>query len=263
MLFDLRARGRRRTVQVVYVGLVLLFLVGFLALGIGVGGGGGGSPLEAIFGGKEGSSGSSFEKQISSAEGRTRKKPGEAAGWAALADARLHQASGSEFFDEATQKFTAKGREQLAKAAAAWSQYLSLNPSKPDVKVAQEMLRAFGEEGLNQPAAAVQDMQLVIAAKPPSAALYGFLAKYAYQAKNTRLGDLASQKTINLTPAKNRKQIKEELEAFKKNPSGNPANETFSATTNGKVYSVKVGPKGEGTVLKTSPAPAPTTTKKK
>lgn len=258
MLFDLRARGRRRTVQVVYVSLALLFLVGFVGFGVGVGGGGGSSPIEAIFGNKEGSSNSSYSKQISAAEARTHKAPGEAAGWAALADARLHQANGGEFFDEATQQFTSKGKEQLSRAADAWSRYLALNPVKPDIKVAQDMLRAFGEEGLNQPAAAVQAIQLVIAAKPPTAALYGFLAKYAYQAKNTRVADLASKKAVSLTPAKDRKQVEGELARLKANPTGNPSKEAFTGTTNGKVYTVKVGSKGEGTVLKTSPA-APTT----
>jgi hypothetical protein len=213
-----------------------------------------------VFGNKEGSASSSFTKQVSAAETRTRKYPNEAAAWAALADARVHEANGSEFYDEATQQFTSQGKELLTKAANAWSRYVALNPSKPNVTVAQDMLRVYSEEGLNQPAAAVQVMQLVIPAKPPSAALYGRLAAYAYQAKNTRVGDLAAQKTISLTPAAQRSKVEAELERIKKNPTGNPSNETFTGTTNGKVYSVKVGPKGEGTVLKTSPAP--TTTKK-
>jgi hypothetical protein len=261
MLFDVRARGRRRIVQVVYVTLALLFLVGFIGFGVGVGGGGGGSPIEAIFGNKEGSSGSSYGKQISAAEARTRRNPSEAAAWAALADARLHQASGSEFFDETTQQFTSQGKQELVKAAAAWSRYVALNPSKPDIRVAQDMLRAFGEEGLNEPTVAVEVMQMVIAAKPPSAALYGYLAKYAYQAKNLSVGELAAQKSVSLSPAADRARVKAELERLKKNPSGNPANETYTGTTNGKVYTVKVGAKGAGTVLKTSPAPSTTATK--
>lgn len=266
MLFDLRGRGRRRTVKVVYIGLVLLFLVGFLALGIGAGGGGGGNPLEAIFGNKEGSNGSTYGKQVSSAEARTRKHPAEAAAWAALADARVHEASQSEFYNESTQQFTSQGKELLTKASSAWNQYTALNPSKPNVTVAQEMLRVYGQEGLNQPTSAVQVLQLVIAAKPPNAALYGDLAMYAYQAKNTSLGELAAQKTISLTPAAKRKEIEARLEQIKKNPTGNPSNETYTGTTNGKVYTVKVGEKGAGTILKTSPAPTTTaktsTTKK-
>ncbi|HEX4838690.1 MAG TPA: hypothetical protein VFV03_09235, partial [Solirubrobacteraceae bacterium] len=100
MLFDLRARGRRRTVQVVYVALALLFGVGFIGFGVGVGGSGGGI-FEGLFGNKEGSNSSSYAKQISAAEARTRRNPAEAAAWAALASARLHEANGSEFYDEA------------------------------------------------------------------------------------------------------------------------------------------------------------------
>jgi hypothetical protein len=260
MLFDLRARGRRRTVQVVYLGLVILFGIGFIGFGVGVGGGGGGGIVEAVFGKKEGSGNSSFAKQIAAAEARTRKHPGEATAWAALAEARLHEAGGSESYDENTQQFTSKGKQQLVKVVAAWNRYVALNPSDPTLTIAYDMIRVFGEEGLNEPAQAVSVLELVIPTKPASASLYGDLAKYSYQAKNTREGDLAAEKAVSLTPASERQKVKEELETLRKNPTGNPANEVYTGTTNGKVYSVKVGPKGEGTVIKTSPAP---TTKKK
>ena len=263
MLFDLRARGRRRTVQIVYVGLVLLFLVGFIGFGVGVGGGGG-SPVEAIFGGKEGSSNSSYAKQIAEAEKQTRTHPNEAYAWAKLAEARLHEANGSEFYDEEKQQFTTKGKQQLLKVVAAWKRYVALNPSNPPLTIAEDMIRVFGEEGLNEPAEAVAVLQLVIPTKPPNVALYGDLAKYAYQAKNASVGELAAQKTISLTPAAKRKEVEASLERLKKNPTGNPANEVFTGTTNGKVYTVKVGEKGAGTILKTSPAPTttPATSKK-
>jgi hypothetical protein len=254
MLFDLRARGRRRTVQVVYVGLALLFLVGFVGFGVGVGGGGGSSPIEAIFGKSEANN-ASYAKQIAAAEARTKKEPTKAVGWSALAEARLHELATSEFYDESTQQFTSKGKEKLTKVVEAWNRYMALKPTKPTLTIAQDMLRVFGEEGLNQPAEAVAVLQLVIPTRPPSASLYGYLAKFAYQAKNPRVGDLASTKAVALTPAKERKRVQAQLGELKKNPTGNPANNVYTGTTNGKVYSVKVGPKGEGTVLKTTPAP--------
>jgi hypothetical protein len=260
MLFDLRARGRRRTVQVVYVGLALLFLVGFVGFGVGVGGGGGSSPIEAIFGKSEANN-ASYAKQIAAAEARVKKKPAEALGWAALAEARLHETAASEFYDEATQKFTSKGKEKLTKVVEAWNRYVALNPTKPTLAISQDMLRVFGEEGLNEPAEAVAVLQLVIPTRPPSASLYGYLAKFAYQAKNKSVGELAAQKAVSLTPAKERARVQAELEEIKKNPTGNPSNNVYTGTTNGKVYSVKVGPKGEGTVLKTTPT-ATTSTKK-
>jgi hypothetical protein len=80
------------------------------------------------------------------------------------------------------------------------------------------------------------------------------------------VGDLAAQKTVALTPASKRKEVEAELQNLKTNPTGNPSNEEFTGTTNGKVYTVKVGAQGAGTILKTSPAPtttkAPATTTK-
>lgn len=259
MLFDLRARGRRRTVKVVYVSLVLLFLVGFIGFGVGVGGGGG-SPVEAIFGGKEGSASSSYAKQVSEAEKRTKAHPNEAYAWAKLAEALFHNANGSEFYNEEKQQFTAKGKEELTRVVNAWNHYVALKPTNPPLTIADDMVRVFGEEGLNQPAEAVAALQLVIPTKPSSVGLYGDLAKYAYQAKNVGVGDLAAQKTVSLTPASKRKEVQAQLELLKKNPTGNPANEVFTGTTNGKVYTVKVGAKGAGTILKTTTVP--TTTKK-
>jgi hypothetical protein len=265
MLFDLRARGRRRTVQVVYVSLALLFLVGFVGFGVGVGGGGG-SPVEAIFGSKEGSANSSYAKQVSEAEKRTKAHPNEAYAWAKLTEALFHNANGSEFYDEEKQQFTAKGKEQLTKVVNAWNRYVALKPANPPLTVADDMVRVFGEEGLNQPSEAVAALQLVIPTKPPSVGLYGDLARYAYLAKNVGVGDLASQKTISLTPAAKRKEVAAQLAELKSNPTGSTANDEFTGTTNGKVYTVKVGEKGAGTILKTSPAPtttkAPATTTK-
>jgi hypothetical protein len=253
MLFDLRSRGRRRTVQVVYVVLALIFLVGFL--GFGVGGGFGGSGIfENVLGGKEGKA-AGFAGQIEAAEKRVHKNPANAEGWAKLADARFHEESSSTgLYDEASKKYTAAGRELLVKTAEAWSRYMALNPSKPNLAVAQEMLGVYALEGLNQPQQDVLLLQqMVIPAKPPSAALYGDLATFAYQAKNVGLGDLASKKTLDLTPAAQRSQVKSQLERLRENPTGNPANEKYTSTVNGKKYnfSTKNGKEFTG-----SPAPA-------
>jgi hypothetical protein len=258
MLFDLRGRGRRRTVRAVYLGLAVLFGLSFIGFGVGTGLGGGGV-FEGLFGSKEGANSSSYGKQVAAAEARTRKNPAEAAGWAALADARVHEANGSEFYEEAKQQFTPQGKALLAKAAVAWSHYLSLNPRKPNTTVAQDMLRVYGKEGLDDPNSAVQAVQLVIAAKPPSAALFGELALFAYEAKNMSLGDLASKKTVALTPSTQRKQVQVELAQFKAKATGNSSGGVYAGTANGKVPTVKVGAEGAGTVLKTSPA-LPTTT---
>lgn len=261
MLFDLRARGRRRTVQVVYFGLALLFLVGFVGFGVGVGGSGGGL-LEGIFGSKEGTAGSGNAKQLAAAEARVRAHPGEAAAWEALVEARFRGADGGEFYDERKQQFTEKGKEVLVKVVADWNRYVALKQGSPSLTAINDMVRAFGKEGLNEPTETVAVLQLAIPTQPPSAALYGQLAVAAYEAKQPGTGDLAAQKAVSLSPAGERKRVKAYMEAIKKNPSGNPENETLTGTTNGTVYTAKVNGQGKGTISKTSPASS-TTTKKK
>lgn len=263
MLFDLRARGRRRTVQVVYLGLALLFAIGFIGFGVGGGfSGSGGGLVEGIFGGKEGGK-SGFSGQLDSAEKAVKRRPGDPEAWAKLADVKFHEASGSEFFNEVTGKYTEKGKALLNEVANAWNRSMALKPSKPNVKVAQEMLGIYGKEALNQPASAVTLLQqVVIPAKPSSAALYGNLAVFAYQAKNPRVGDLATEKALSLSPANERTQLKAELERIKANPSGNPGEETFTATSkSGQPYQVKLGKGGKGSAVPITPSKTKSTKK--
>jgi hypothetical protein len=122
------------------------------------------------------------------------------------------------------------------------------------------MVRVYGVEGLNQPAAAVQVLQLVVAAEPNSASFYSQLAEFAYKAKNVRVGDLAAAKAVSLAPAARRAALKKEFETIKKSPEG----ETFTTTTNGTTYTGKSNGKGgiEATAVKTTPQPAKTSTTK-
>ena len=153
MLFDLRGRGRRRTVQAIYLGLAILIGLGLVGFGIG-GGLGGGGLFTALS--KEGGGGSTYEKQLAAAQKRLKVDPKEAAAWAALAEAKLHQASNSEYFDQSTSKYTSKGQELLHQISAAWNQYLALNPKNPSTRLANLMAGVYGEEALNEPAGAVR-----------------------------------------------------------------------------------------------------------
>src|SRR5579871_577353 len=196
MLFDLRGRGRRRTVQVIYLGLAILFLLGFV--GFGVGGGGGGF-LNALTENK-GSNSASFAGKVEKAQKRVKREPNSAAAWQALTDAQIHQASEEAYSDSTTGQFTSKGKELLAQVSRSWNTYLKFEPHNPSTALASQMFRIYGEEGLNQPAEAVAALQIVIPTKPSSAGLYGELAKYSYKAHNVSQGDLASKKAISLSP---------------------------------------------------------------
>ena len=101
----------------------------------------------------------------------------------------------------------------------------------------------FGEEGLNQPAAAVTVLQIVVASEPQSASLFGALAEYAYKAHNTRQGDLASTKAVSLAPSADRVRLKKELAELKKSS----ATTTSSATTSGATTSSATSPGSTGT----------------
>jgi hypothetical protein len=253
MLFDLRGRGRRRTVRVIYVGLALLIGVGLIGFGIGGGLGGGGILNSA--GTNEGAGGASFASQIKKYEKQTKLHPSNPSGYEGLAKALLHE-SGNEGFTTTSGAPTSKGKQLFKRASEAWSSYLALNPSKTNAELAQLIYRIYGEEGLNEPAKAVQALQIVVAARPESAAYYAQLAEFAYKAKNERIGDLASAKAISFAPSTSRARLKTELAEVKKYPNGG---QTFTTTTNGKVYELKKGPNGEYTSIK-APTPAPTTT---
>jgi hypothetical protein len=247
MLFDLRGRGRRRTVQVIYVGLALLFGVGFIGLGVGVGSGGGGI-LNALTG-ESGAPSASFAGQIKKYQKIVAKQPGDVSAWENLTTAQLHEAGGETFLSNG--KLTSKGKELFSQTAHSWNTYLALNPPKPNVTLAKEMVRVFGEEGLNEPAAAVQVLQIVVASEPPSAALFGALAEYAYKAKNTRQGDLAAAKAVSLAPAAERPRLKKELAELKKTGTTGTSTTATSATPaapGGSVSTSGTGSAAGGTV---------------
>jgi hypothetical protein len=240
MLFDLRGRGRRRTVRVIYTGLALLMGVGLVGFGIG-GGFGGGGLLSSVTKEGEGGGSSGYAKQIAKYRKLAKEQPSDASAWENLAKNLYHEA-GNEPYVTSTGAVTSKGKELFKQVAAAWSSYIALNPPKPNSELAQLMEGVYGEEGLNQPAKEVEVLQIAIVDRPTDAALYAALAEYAYKAHNTRVGDLASEKAVALAPATDRTRVKDELAEVKANPTGE---KTYTTTTNGKTYTGKLNSKGE------------------
>jgi hypothetical protein len=209
MLFDLQSRGRRNAVKVIYTGLAILMGGGLLLFGIGTGTNSNGF-LDLLKG-----NGTSQKAQVSAAQKRAeravRLHPTVAAAWADLARQRYAGAA----YDQNQQAFTANGRIQLASAAKAWQRYLQLNPRHPDPAIARMMATAYSQVGLNQPVNAAAALEIVSAAQP-SAANYGALAQFAYQAGETRKGDLAASKAVALAPKTQRKLVQQQLATVKK-----------------------------------------------
>jgi len=213
MLFDLRGRGRRTTVRIIYIGLAVLLGIGLVGFGIGGGFGGGG--LFSAATSNEGARSASFAKQVAKYRKLTQQQPQDPARWEKLTKVLLNEAGG-EAFKSPNGTLTPKGKKVYQEAADAWNRYVALKPPHPSLPLAKEMVLIFGEEGLNQPSSAVGVLQLIVAAEPSNASYYGFLAEYAYLAGDDRVGDLASAKAVSLAPIGQRTHLKTQLAAIKK-----------------------------------------------
>jgi hypothetical protein len=212
MLFDLRGRGRRRTIQAIYVTLAILMGGGLIFFGIGGNTSGG---LFDAFKSGGGSGSDTFSKQATQAEKTLKVNPSDAAAWGVLARARFQQAGQGDSYDQQTSQFTDKGKSQLQQSATAWEHYLSLKPRNPDDSLASLMVQVYSPSALNQPAKGVKAAQIVTATRPSAQTFYT-LAVFAYAAGDKRTGDLAAAKTLSLTPAARKTQTKLLLEQAKK-----------------------------------------------
>jgi hypothetical protein len=213
MLFDLRGTGRRRAVKFVYLGLAVLMFAGFV--GFSVGSNVSGGIIDAITqggGGGTDTSADRFRTQVRRAEARTRADAKAPAAWAQLAQARVRLAGVGDNYDAAANTYTAAGRRELQAATTAWERYLALKPPKPDDRLARQMLQAF--VALNRPADAVAAQEIVTDDNPTSGT-FAQLAVYAYQAQQTRKGDLAAKKAVSLAPKDQRTALKQQLDQAK------------------------------------------------
>ena len=217
MLFDLRGAGRRRTIKVIYI--TLAFLMGGGLVLFGIGGEVSGGLVDAITerggGGDDGSD--RFRKQEQAALKRTQANAQDAPAWAALARARFQLAGVGENFDPEKGTFTKDGRAKLVAAGDAWERYLALEPKQPDDRVASLMVQAFGV--LNEPAKAATAQEVITEARP-TASTFAALATFAYQAGQTRKGDLAKDKALELTEPDMREALRGQLESAKQQAAG-------------------------------------------
>jgi predicted Zn-dependent protease len=215
MLFDLRSRGRRRTVQGVYLGLALLMGGGLVLFGVGAGNGFGGI-LNAFTGG--GSSGSQ-KQAVSDAEKQalreTSANPNDPKGWADLVQARWTSAGQGNNYNTSTQSFTAPGKKQLTSTVQAWQHYLQVT-KHPDPNIAILAARAYGGLGDYRSQASAWEAETL--ANPSEAKGFECLAAAAYAGKQNRKGDLATARALALLPKPQRLQTKQQIQAAKKNP---------------------------------------------
>jgi tetratricopeptide (TPR) repeat protein len=230
MLFDLRGRGRRRTIQAIYLSLAILMGGGLVFFGIG--GATNGGLFDAFKSGNNGSSSSNgYEKQIKAAQKRVTLNPKDAAGWVTLARLHAQVAGSGENYDQNQGQFTPKAKPELTKASSAWKHYLALDPKKPDANAASIMVKVL--EGLGDLPAAVAAEEIVVDSQPPNANLYAQLAILAYSAGQVRKGDLSADKAVSLAPKDQRADYKQQLDAAKKQAIGATGSSGTATVTTG------------------------------
>jgi hypothetical protein len=216
MLFDLRGRGRRRTVQAVYLFLALLIGGGLVLFGVGAGNG-----LGGLLNGLTGSgSNSGQQSAVSQAEKNaikaTQLNPTSAAAWSNLVQARWSNArSNSADVNSTTGQFTAAGNKELSTLAQDYQRYKAL-VKQPDANVAILAARAY--QYLGNYSAASNAWSDITAANPNEATAFECLAANAYAANNTRIGDLASAKALSLVPTAQRTLLQSNINKAKTDP---------------------------------------------
>jgi len=211
MLFDLRGRGRRRTVQAIYLWLAVLMGGGLIFFGIG--GATNGGLLDAFKGGGGGGGGTSaFDSRLKAAEKAVARNPNDAASWAQLTQLRFDVANVPANYDQ-NGNFTSKARGQLAPVKDAWDHYLTLT-SNPSPNLAADVAAVLGPTGIGAYRDAAR-AEAIVATARPSIATYGQMAQDWYLGGDTRQGDLASAKAVSLAQPSQRATLQSQLSQLK------------------------------------------------
>lgn len=212
MLFDLRGRGRRRTVQVIYLSLAILMGGGLVLFGIGSDSSGGLFDAFSDNQGKGTDATEAVDRRIEAQLARLKTDPKNADAFAQLAILRFQRAGVDGITQEGS--YTEDGKRRLALAADAWEKHLALDPKQPNLRAANLMVQAYS--GLDDLKKAVRAKQIVTAAdKNPTSNQFQQLAALAYQAGDNRVGDLAATRAVDLAEPSERKELRAALETYK------------------------------------------------
>ncbi|MGO9753740.1 MAG: hypothetical protein ACLP8S_29805 [Solirubrobacteraceae bacterium] len=214
MLFDLRSRGRRRTVQFIYFGLALIMVGGLLLVGVGTGSSGG---LLNAFTNNGSSSGQNqaVSQAMKTAEKAVKEQPNSTAAWAALLQAQYTAAGEGNNYDSTTNTYTAAGKAQLRDVTNSWARYEALTDS-PNADIAIYAARAYAQ--LADYGGEANAWEMYTLAQPNVAKGFECLAASADAAKQTRKATLAAAKAVSLTSPLQRLTVKQLLNAAKTSP---------------------------------------------
>ena len=227
MLFDLRGKGRRRTVRVIYASPAILMGGGLVLFGVGSDVSGG--LFNAFDDNNAQDVDETLQKRVDDLQAKVEANPRDAASWAQLARARFQIANTQ--IDSNTGQFTEEGQAELQGVEQAWDRHLAIAGDDADSSVANVMVQAFGPSGLNKLDKAVAAMELVIEERGESAGLYAQLAQLAYLAGQSRKGDLSADKAIQLADKDERQQLRSQLDQAKLQSAAQGATDAAGAGT--------------------------------
>jgi len=209
MLFDLKGK-RKRLVQVVYLGLAILFGGGLVLFGVGGNVSGG---LIDAFKGTGSADTSAFGDLVERAERRAAANPREPDVWIDVLRAQFNLASSPEGSDAETGRLTDRGQQAIIEVAQAWERYQRLKPEKIDASAASFAALAYG--ALQDYDKAVETQRLSVESRPSSNG-YFQLADFAYRAGQVEAGDRAAKEAVRRTPSDQRNTVRSLIEDTKK-----------------------------------------------
>lgn len=220
MLFDLRAPGRKRFIQVVYLFLAVVLVGGLVLFGVGSG-------LPGLFSDGNPGGGTDLTKQqkerLEKVEKQVVAQPNNGKLLASLASLRADGAIGS--INPQTLEISGDTRKQMNAAADAWRRYLATKPDPVDPAIAVKMAQIFQPQLLNKPDDWA-DAQGVVAqdqvaraekagVKPPYT-IYLQLLQAEVAAKRTRQAKIHAADAIAAAPKGQRDAVKQQADAIQK-----------------------------------------------
>src|SRR5579875_2329385 len=215
MLFDLRSRGRRRTVRVIYLGLALLMGGGLVVFGVGTGNGNGGLLNGLSNSGSNSAQHQVVDQQERAALSQVKANPHSAAAWGSLVEAYWSTANQSPDLNSSTGVYSAAGRRALTQATQAYSRYLTV-AKQPDPNIS--ILAARTYVILRNWSGAAGAWENVASAESNAPSAFECLALTSYAAGQTSKGDLAAAKALSLIPKASRFEFKQQFKAAKAAP---------------------------------------------
>jgi hypothetical protein len=215
MLFDLRGR-RRRAVQATYLMLALLMGGGLVLFGIG--GDVSGGLLDAFKGGGGPSGDSALQDRIDKQEKRLEANPRNEVVLQNLV--RDYYSLATSKRESGTTGFPDDAKDDLRQAGVYWTRYADA-ADDPNPDTAGYALQVYGQGALNKPKEA-QRAAAILAEDANDTPSYLRLVSFASLAGDKRTADLAAQKAVDLAPKDQRKLIKKQAEAIKKQAAAQP-----------------------------------------